>query len=117
MAEVTHAEILDAARLAAAKVQSLEEKHQVMQAQLDRVEKTAADAERHSRTNREHFDTKLTELNVMTLETQKELGQHRAEFKGLSRGIGWGGTVLAFIITIGLTVVGWLFHQLMEALH
>lgn len=76
--------------------------------QLARVETVAAEAKSEAERNRTHFDAKLEEVKSAEAATHLELREHRAEFKGLRSGIGIGLTVLGFVLTVGLTIIGWM---------
>lgn len=95
--DISHNDILT-------RVIAVEHQQDAMQAQLIRVEEKADTAAQAALDNKSHFDLKLGETHL-------QLVEHRAEFKGMRTGLGWGLTILGGVTTVGLAIIGWLLAQ------
>jgi len=56
--------------------------------------------------NREHFDQQLEQLWRTTNKTNRELGVVSGQLTGIGKSAKWGFTILGFLITTGLAVLG-----------
>lgn len=98
MSEASHGDIIN-------RIGAVERRQAEMQSQLRVVADQASAAKTQTAENRKHLDDRMLALEKRSSETHEQVVDHRAEFRGLTRGMAWGFTLLGFVVTTGLVIV------------
>lgn len=104
MLEATHDDIIS-------RIESVEREQSEMKAAVMEFGRQAQAAHEAATDNKKHFDEKLEQVTKAENGTHLELVEHRAEMNGKMTGLKWGLSILGFVITVGLVIIGWLIER------